>query len=103
LKDETRKKISAALSKRVVLEKTRKKLSDANKGRRLSESHKKSLSYSRSRKISAFGKTLTIQEWSQENGIPVSTISKRISYGWEISDAVSRKRRNYNASPRGFE
>lgn len=42
--------------------------------------------------ITAFGKTQTIKEWSDETGIKYDTIERRINaYGWSAEKAVSTK------------
>lgn len=42
--------------------------------------------------LTAFGKTQTIKEWSEESGIKYDTIERRINqYGWSAEDAVTRK------------
>tara|TARA_R110000868_G_C10662208_1_gene745911 strand:+ start:65 stop:754 length:690 start_codon:yes stop_codon:yes gene_type:complete len=41
------------------------------------------------RLISAFGKCKTLIEWAEEIGIARDTISKRISSGWSVVDALS--------------
>lgn len=42
--------------------------------------------------LTAFGKTQTIKEWSDESGIKYDTIERRINqYGWSAEDAVTRK------------
>lgn len=45
------------------------------------------------RLISAFGKTLTVQEWSEATGIPRSTIVNRLKLGWTSEQAVTPGRR----------
>lgn len=45
------------------------------------------------RLISAFGKTLTIQEWSEVTGIHRSTIVNRLKLGWTAEQAVTPGRR----------
>ena len=50
------------------------------------------LNRSDSHMITAFGKTQTIKEWADQNGIPYDTIERRINaYGWEPERAVSEK------------
>lgn len=45
-----------------------------------------------SHKVTAFGKTQTIKEWSDETGIKYDTIERRLNaYGWSAEDAVSKK------------
>jgi group I intron endonuclease len=96
--DETRRKLSLALSRRVVTKETRMKLSAANKGRPLSEDQKKKISDARSKKITAFGKTKTLIEWSAETGIPATAIDKRLRYGWSAEDALTKPKRQYGAA-----
>lgn len=49
---------------------------------------------SSSRFIEAYGKKLTIKQWSRETGIKRSTIEKRIDkYGWSSIDAISKPTR----------
>ena len=49
-----------------------------------------SLNQRRSHHVTAFGKTQTIKEWSDESGIKYDTIERRINcYGWDPEDAVS--------------
>ncbi len=44
--------------------------------------------------VTAFGKTMTIKEWSDYSGIKYDTIERRLNqYGWSAEDAVSRKPR----------
>lgn len=43
------------------------------------------------KKLSAFGKTLTAQEWANETGVELDTIQVRIRKGWSVEDAVSVK------------
>lgn len=38
------------------------------------------------------GKTQHITDWSRELGIPLSTISVRLSRGWSVEDALSQRR-----------
>lgn len=45
------------------------------------------------RLISAFGKTLTVQEWSEATGIHRSTIVNRLKLGWTSEQAVTPGRR----------
>lgn len=57
-------------------------------------SWKKQMNNKRSnRLISAFGKTLTIQEWSEVTGIHRSTIVNRLKLGWTSEQAVTPGRR----------
>lgn len=45
-----------------------------------------------SHKITAFGKTQTIKEWSSESGLKYDTIERRINqYGWSAEEAVTIK------------
>ena len=45
-----------------------------------------------SHKITAFGKTQTIKEWSDESGLKYDTIERRINqYGWSAEEAVTIK------------
>lgn len=39
------------------------------------------------------GKSLTIAEWSRVSGIPERRIQSRLSHGWSIKDALSRRRK----------
>lgn len=41
------------------------------------------------RRFSAFGKTLTIREWSAQTGIKTDTIMSRIRAGWDIEDVLT--------------
>ena len=41
------------------------------------------------RQFSAFGKTLTIREWSAQTGIKTDTIMSRIRAGWDIEDVLT--------------
>jgi len=51
---------------------------------------KQLLNQRRSHLVTAFGKTQTIKEWSDESGIKYDTIERRLnSYGWNPADAVS--------------
>lgn len=45
------------------------------------------------RQICAFGKTLTVQEWSETTGIHRSTIVNRLKAGWTPEQAVTPGRR----------
>ena len=55
---------------------------------------KKQMNNKRSnRLISAFGKTLTIQEWPEVTGIHRSTIVNRLKLGWTSEQAVTPGRR----------
>jgi hypothetical protein len=50
------------------------------------------LNRSDSHLVTAFGKTMTIKEWSDESGIKYDTIERRINrYGWAAEDAVTIK------------
>lgn len=40
-------------------------------------------------KVTAFGKTMRISEWSRESGLPEHTIRHRIKVGWPAERAVS--------------
>lgn len=95
ISDVTRAKLSAALSRRVITDATRAKLSLANKGRPISAAHKAKLSEFRSLKITGLGRTLTQKQWSIETGIPLTTISKRLDYGWTPERAVTTPRRRF--------
>lgn len=101
LKPETRAKLSAALRRRVISDETRKKLSAANKGRPLSDAQKKKLSEARSKKLTAFGETLTISQWSNKTGVPATAISKRLSYGWSVEDSVSKPKQGKSVEAYG--
>lgn len=92
ISDETRKKLSLSLSKRIIKEETRLKLSLANKGKKMAESQKALLSELKSKKIEFMGETKTIKEWSLFTGIPQTTISKRLQYGWSVDKALSFKK-----------
>lgn len=51
-----------------------------------------SLNQRRSHRLTAFGRTQTIKEWSEESGIKYDTIERRINqYGWSAEDAVTIK------------
>lgn len=51
---------------------------------------KQYLNRSDNHRITAFGKTQTIKEWSDESGIKYDTIERRINaYGWTAENAVS--------------
>lgn len=41
------------------------------------------------RKITAFGKTMCLAEWSREKGLSVATIAERLKRHWNNEDAVS--------------
>lgn len=57
-------------------------------------SWKKQMNNKRSnRLLSAFGKTMTIQEWSEATGIHRSTIVNRLKLGWSPNQAVTPRRR----------
>lgn len=43
------------------------------------------------RKITAFGQTLTIQQWSKKIGIKDATIRYRLSHGWSVEDALKKE------------
>lgn len=45
----------------------------------------------RSKKVTAYGKTMTLAEWSKETGINKLTISKRINRGWPVEMALETK------------
>ena len=50
------------------------------------------LNRSDSHLVTAYGKTQTIKEWSDETGIKYDTIERRINaYGWSAEKAVSIK------------
>jgi hypothetical protein len=36
------------------------------------------------------GRTQTVTQWARERQIPMSTVSKRLQYGWSDSDAISK-------------
>lgn len=96
ISDETRKKLAIATKNRITSEETRKKLSEANKGKKLSDEQRKKISDSKKKIFSAFGKSLSINEWSLLSGINRSTLSKRLfQYGWPIEEAVTKKPRKY--------
>jgi lambda repressor-like predicted transcriptional regulator len=42
-----------------------------------------------SRGYTALGKTMTIEQWSEETGLPASTIRNRLRQGWLEEDAVT--------------
>ena len=44
-----------------------------------------------SKKIMAFGKTMTVSQWSRETGISNHTINDRLKHGWSAERAVSEK------------
>ena len=41
------------------------------------------------RLITAYGKTMTLSEWSRHTGVPISTIFNRLNRGWPDERAVS--------------
>lgn len=41
--------------------------------------------------VSAFGRTQTIAQWSEETGIAQATIRRRLKLGWSAEDALSRE------------
>lgn len=43
-----------------------------------------------SRILSAFGKSMTLVEWSESSGLNQDTITERIKRGWSIEEAVSQ-------------
>lgn len=94
ISEETRMKLAEASRQRVCTDETRAKLSAANKGRPLSQEQKNKLSITRSRVLCAFGKAATIKEWSEDTGIPATTISRRLYYGFSVEEAVSRPAKN---------
>lgn len=50
------------------------------------------LNRSDSHRLTAFGKTQTMKEWSEETGIKLDTIERRVNaYGWSPEKAVSVK------------
>ena len=52
------------------------------------------LNQRRNHLVTAFGKTMTIKEWSNYSGIKYDTIERRLNgYGWSAEDAVSKKPR----------
>lgn len=44
-------------------------------------------------KLSLNGKTMTLQEWEKETGLPAQVIKSRLSYGWSVEDSLTRPRR----------
>lgn len=44
----------------------------------------------RNRNLTAFGKTLTMTQWSEITGIKVATIWARLHKGWNTEDALSK-------------
>jgi NADH:ubiquinone oxidoreductase subunit len=50
--------------------------------------------------LEAFGRTLTIQQWCDEYGIPDTTFHNRLKRGWTIEDALTKPRMIMYASSR---
>ena len=44
----------------------------------------------RAKQLIAFGRGLSLREWSEETGLPEGTIRSRLKYGWTLEDALSR-------------
>lgn len=42
------------------------------------------------RRIKAYGRDRTLQQWSRETGVHYRTITSRLSFGWTPEDAVTR-------------
>lgn len=43
------------------------------------------------RRLSAFGKTMTLRRWAQETGINYDTLKQRMRYGWPLEQALTMK------------
>lgn len=51
----------------------------------------------RNRRITAFGETKTMAEWSHQFGIPQSTLRRRLTNGWRADDAISTPVRSHKS------
>lgn len=43
------------------------------------------------RKVTAFGRTLTLAEWSRETGVNYSALRSRLDRGWPVETALSHR------------
>lgn len=83
------KKMSAALHAMYSnLEHGRRKLTHSSKVAFFKQISRKNL-INVGKKFTAFGKTLTLNEWAKETGIGAGTLYSRLRLGWSIEDAVS--------------
>jgi hypothetical protein len=57
----------------------------------------------RSRRLTAFGRTMNMTDWAEEAGVSISAIAWRLKVGWPIEEAVSRPAMPAEVRSRGLQ
>lgn len=71
-------------------EETKLRIASAQKGRPLKPEHVAALRQKKGiAKYEFDGRSLTLREWSEETGICLSSLQKRIGYGWTVERALT--------------